>query len=1007
MIIPPEKIVELLNGSAGGPPLGDQGRPGELALSRREIASGLGVDERSETFRELIRAMTAAGYLRRVRQGSGWVYILGRPLDDPDRPPGPAPGFTEQQTEDARREIERLRQTPRGARPYAAPDSDGKVVHGVVMRPTALCGRDVTDLRADIPLRPGADLDLLNQRETYTLLVEDATCRGCILARDRTTRGAPRGRRPGTIVPGAPEPFDATAEDVVHGATRPDVTLCFVPTANMPRFDITRAAGTATYTTDLALMTCAACLRVGDDPVTHGLLPEVTEFTACGEVVGNLHNPRDTIITAGVAWPEAGSTVTCHPCRDELAAFDSARNRRRDADKQLAAGLYVHLADGNGNPMCPIQRVGLFLPEGHSLTTNPNGVNCTNCIDANGGHRGYRGAGYNEGRAAAEGDVDTSRRPDHNYVQGLAAARAETYERWLAAARAQYTDRCTFNGAFNSEHQYENDVDAVARSKMGNGGYDEWERCEKHRDDALHLGDGDAVWLAELFEFEVCHECGQGADRHRVRSTGVGGRFAECVDETRTPMAGSDDAWTPGDFGPEIDRPLAGEATEVDGRCEVSEREIGTPHSGPVRAYRASDSNGRWLVCDGHVAGARERLAGSGHSAGLVGVVVADDEQAAHDAEFFRRLFAERPCQVCGAGPEGHRVEQQPGGYSVPVCINPPAGTPARADAMAGPCTFYGFGFNGPHAFVFDDESRPEYLDPAETCGQPRSAAVHIERGPNVSSTGPAELESLDVNAHELRPAGAEEGFSDYREGRRDYANEQVDETRYGTNGDYAQGVRDEYVIAQRRENEDNRAPAGWTPPEPRWTARTFENEPPGTADEAEEAWRHRVERIDHWRRTGRLSDREATALLAPMSPGAVIAEEEAWRRNGTAGRFDPDYAAEVERLSLDADNGHGVCRYCGEGLGREHAFVTGPDGRPVMEHAPWDYTEGHGTRYDAPSVAAAAELVPGDPVRMGDRNGIFEYLDDDGQTAHVTFEGQNSPERVPAGAIHAHGGSR
>lgn len=1069
MIIPPEKVVALLNGSAGG---GPRGEAGPLTLTRREIAAGLQVRD-NDAFRELIRSMTAAGYLRRVHeQGRGWCYTLGRPLDARMRADDPPPGVREEEYRRARDELARLRQRPRGTRPNVDP-TGGKIVHGVEMRPAALCGRDVTNLPTDIPLLPGADLDLLNQRETCTMLVEDATCPACIAVRDRPVSGAgPVGRRPGQLVPGAPEPFDATAENVVHGANRPDKTLCFVPLAGMPEFDITVAHGCPSYTRDLSLMTCAACLRVGDDPQVHGQLPGVPEFTACGEAVDDLHNPGDRIVDTSKRWPAEGSTITCTPCRMALDLFAADDERRRQGDAAAAAGEIVHLLvggrAGNGSS-CRIERTQQppTLPEGHSLTVYPAGINCAVCIDLNGGHRGANDRGFNEGRAAADGPVDTTQRPPANFVQGLAAARAETFARWLAAAEAQYAGRCTFNGPFNSEHPYEHDAEAVASSMMGNSGIDEWERCSAVRADSRHIGDpdADAAWLAELFEFELCHECGQDAGRHRVRIDPIGNRFAECVDEAGTPMGGSTDAvsttydddrctfnrlelsgphafttarppegqegwdiceqprnapvhqvegsraglddWTPGDFGPQLDRPLAGEATPVDGECMVSEQEIGTPHRGLVRAYRATDSNGRWLVCDGHIAGARGRLAELGHSAGLVGVDVADDEQAAHDAEFFRRLFAERPCLVCGAGPEGHRVERRDEGHSVPVCINPPADSPVRADQMAGPCTFYGVGFDGPHVFVFDDESRPEHLDPAVTCGQPRSASVHVERGEHVTSTGPAELESLDINAHQLRDPADEEGFSDYREGRRDFANEQVDEERYWTNGDYAQGVRDEYVIAQRAENDQNREPEGWAPPEPRWTARTFEGEPAGFADQAEEAWRHRVERIDHWRRQGRISDREATALLAPMSPGAAIDEEQAWRRNGTAARFDPEYADEVERLSLDADNGHGVCRYCGESLGHEHAFVTGDDGRPVMEHAPWDYTEGHGTRYDGPGIAAAAELVPGDPVMSAGRHGIFQYLDDSGTQAFVIFEGQTNPEQVPAGSVHPHGASR
>lgn len=52
----------------------------------------------------------------------------------------------------------------------------------------------------------------------------------------------------------------------------------------------------------------------------------------------------------------------------------------------------------------------------------------------------------------------------------------------------------------------------------------------------------DAQWLAELFEFELCGECGRDADQHTVRLDPVGLRHAWCTDPI--PESWTDLAWT-------------------------------------------------------------------------------------------------------------------------------------------------------------------------------------------------------------------------------------------------------------------------------------------------------------------------------------------------------------------------------------------------------------------------------------------------------------------------------
>lgn len=42
--------------------------------------------------------------------------------------------------------------------------------------------------------------------------------------------------------------------------------------------------------------------------------------------------------------------------------------------------------------------------------------------------------------------------------------------------------------------------------------------------------DDDKWWLEELFEFEVCTECGWDADKHRVIRDGIGKRRSVCRD---------------------------------------------------------------------------------------------------------------------------------------------------------------------------------------------------------------------------------------------------------------------------------------------------------------------------------------------------------------------------------------------------------------------------------------------------------------------------------------------
>jgi hypothetical protein len=40
----------------------------------------------------------------------------------------------------------------------------------------------------------------------------------------------------------------------------------------------------------------------------------------------------------------------------------------------------------------------------------------------------------------------------------------------------------------------------------------------------------DTKWLAALFEFEVCSECGHDADQHTVARDGLGNRRFICTD---------------------------------------------------------------------------------------------------------------------------------------------------------------------------------------------------------------------------------------------------------------------------------------------------------------------------------------------------------------------------------------------------------------------------------------------------------------------------------------------
>lgn len=803
-MIPPHKITELLNGSAGGPPNGDDGgTPGQLALTRAELARGLGMGVTDE-LKHLLTSMTSAGYLLRERRGNAWVYVLGRDMSAGPSATAP-PGVDADQFRAGLAWL--ASRTPQGVRPGGRTTSEG--VHFAVSRGAdaeTACNVAVRDLP------PG---------DAITGDLRAATCPTCISARDegddRILQGAAAaGARPGSH-PGSLHAGDAGVEPrdgapVIHGAIHPDKTMCFVPLDELPELGL-GPAGIACWSRNLDLMTCAGCLRVGDDTKVHATLPGVPEFTGCGDIIGNLHNPGDTVADPSKRWPEPGSTITCYPCKEALADFEREADRRRHAIEKKRAGMTVHLAGVDHHAVCPARNLNRHTDE---LTSFPSEVNCEACITINGGN-GYRGYGYDEGRAAADSTPDTSTMPPHNYVQGLAAARQAKYQRWLEAARAQYEDRCTYSGAFSSEHPYENVIAEPAQSMCDNDGHDDFERCSKPRTDLLHIGEpeADAQWLAEQFEFETCPECGGDAEQHEVVMTAIGNRFARCV------------------------------------------------------------------------------------------------------------------------------------------------------------------------------------ADPAV----------------RVSSVGPDELSAINVTEHVLLDGRGgyneigEDAYASHYAGKRDYARGAVDMDRYAADHWYAVGVRDEYVIERRADIENGRAENGWTPPEPRWTSRTFEGAPADLRDEAEEAWRHRVERIDRARRAGRFTDAEATALLTSMTPYSVIDEEVEYRRNGTAARFDPEYVEAVEQLNEDADNGDGMCRYCGQDIGREHRVITGPAGGPIMEHPPWDYENAHGTLHPEQTGAADVDnLVPGDPVRAGGRRGVFEYLDDDGETALVMFEGTTEPERVPRRLLRQHG---
>jgi hypothetical protein len=54
-------------------------------------------------------------------------------------------------------------------------------------------------------------------------------------------------------------------------------------------------------------------------------------------------------------------------------------------------------------------------------------------------------------------------------------------------------------------------------------------RMSKAAPDGTRIASPDA-WLAELFQYEVCAECGWGADKHRVGPDPLGLPHAYCLD---------------------------------------------------------------------------------------------------------------------------------------------------------------------------------------------------------------------------------------------------------------------------------------------------------------------------------------------------------------------------------------------------------------------------------------------------------------------------------------------
>jgi hypothetical protein len=898
--IPPEKIVELLDGTATG------GAP--TAMPRAQIAAGLGVSDRSEAFRELMRSLAAAGFVIREHVGGQWVYRVGRPLDDMAgaRAAGPAPNVDPAEFERALADVERNRRGrrpagavelpenaratvpqqpgPRGRRPGSRPAPRPRqaapvtaAVHGTLGDLT-LCGLPSGDLPMQIPLRDDYD-GPLRHRETTTTLFDRVTCVGCVDVRDR--------RWPAGSVHAATESMDRTLcglptrgmdvygtgsgptwstdhsltsctdclsalarNELVHGAVQRDRALCGRSIEGMAAVGPPLSEG---WTTDLSIINCRGCMVARDtrrpspagdtmffpapgSGTRHGRLPGVDALTACGEPVAQLPD-GETVAEGGLIRP------SCHPCIHEIDVHNTEGERRRQAADDLAANLYVHLyVDPNHEPLCGIMRAGLFLPEGHSLTNFAARANCTDCLARHGAPTSYPVGAYAQGRAdQAAGTVDTTRTADRGYVQGLSDERTAQLERDLAALQAAVpAGECTYAGSFTREHRFEHRPEEVLASRQGNGGYDEYERCQKQRTHVVHLGEpeADRAWLADQFEYDDCPDCGRRASGHEVVITD-GGRITRCVEQSRLGL----DDYTPGDTGPQIDRPLAGDRITAPGPAELDSMDI-----------------------HGHV-------------------------------------------------------------------------------FLAG-----------------------------------RDNMNALEDGEQESS----------------------EAYTAYQQGRADYGRARINETRYGTDRWYRVGVRDAHAATRQQEWRDEQQPAGWTPPEPRWRASTFEGFPPEMRDEAEEAWRHRVERVDHWRRQGRITDTEATLLLDPGTPLGVIGDEEVWRRNGTAGRFDPEYADAVEQLSLDADDSTGACRYCRGALHFEHQIRTGPDGWPVMEHPPWNYDEGHGTLIPEQGRADADELVPGDQVAADGRTGVFEYVDDDGEHALVMFEGDTEATRVPKRRLRA-----
>lgn len=69
------------------------------------------------------------------------------------------------------------------------------------------------------------------------------------------------------------------------------------------------------------------------------------------------------------------------------------------------------------------------------------------------------------------------------------------------------------------------------------------------RDDPNHpdFETTDEVWLAQMFEFEYCGECGKDADRHVVTIDPLGKRHASCLDDPDLPHQGDSGVVLDGD----------------------------------------------------------------------------------------------------------------------------------------------------------------------------------------------------------------------------------------------------------------------------------------------------------------------------------------------------------------------------------------------------------------------------------------------------------------------------